>query len=92
MNVRPLTPADAAAVAELAGADEAALRGTPSRLQEADILAWWSHVELEPDSWLFQEAGTPVAAGWFHPYGEKGVGSAAGSRSSARHARASTGA
>ena len=73
MNVRPLTPGDAAAVAELAGADEAALRGTPSRLQEADVLAWWSHVELEPDSWLFEEAGTPVAAGWFHPYGEKGA-------------------
>jgi len=73
MNVRPITRADADAVAVMAAADEAALRGSPSRLEASDVLAWWDRVDLETDSWLFEDAGKPVAAGWFHLYGDKGA-------------------
>ena len=73
MNVRPITRDDADAVATMAAADETVLRGSPSLLQASDILAWWERVEFEPDSWLFEDAGKPAAAAWFHPYGDKGA-------------------
>lgn len=72
MNVRPITRDDAAAVAAMA-ADESVLRGSPSLLQASDVLAWWERVDLGRDSWLFENAGRLVAAGWFHLYGDKGA-------------------
>ena len=72
MNARPLTRDDADAVAALVATDNEALRGRPSQLQSRDVLDWWSLVDLPHDSWLFHEEGEPVAAGWFHVYGDKG--------------------
>ena len=71
MNVRAITDGDAEAVAALVRADEEALRGRPSHVDSATITAWWGRTEFERDSWLFEEDGAPVAAGWLFPYGEK---------------------
>jgi mycothiol synthase len=73
MNVRPITGADAAAVAALAAADEEALNGHPSRLEPNDPLAWWAHVDLERESWLFEDEGGPLAAAWFELHGDVGT-------------------
>jgi mycothiol synthase len=67
---RPATREDAAVVAALLAADEAALLGRPSRLTTVDVEAWWVGIDLERDSWLLEEEGRPVAIGWFeyhHP-------------------------
>lgn len=73
MNARSLSPRDAAAVAAIANADEAAFLGHPSRLGEGDVLSWWELVDLAQHGWLFEEDGAIVAAGWFQPYGDKGI-------------------
>jgi len=62
---RPATRADAAAVAALVAADETALLGRPSRVVAGDMLAWWSRCDLETNSWLLEENGRLVGAGWF---------------------------
>jgi mycothiol synthase len=62
---RPARREDAVAVAALVAADESVLLGRPSRLAEIDVLDWWSRVDLERDSWLFEEHGGVVAMGWF---------------------------
>lgn len=56
---------DASVVAALVARDETVLLGRPSRLTEIDVLDWWSRVDLERDSWLFEEDGSVVAIGWF---------------------------
>jgi mycothiol synthase len=71
--IRPLTSDDAGAVAALAAADEEAFRGEPSRLQPTDVLAWWERTDLARDSWLYEDAGGPVAVGWFELWGEIGM-------------------
>lgn len=73
MNARPLTLADASAIAVLVRADDEALRGRPSHVDVTEVLAWWSRTNLAQDSWLFDEGGEPVAAGWVFPYGPKAV-------------------
>jgi len=73
MKVRPITRDDAGAVAALAAADEEALHGRPSRLQANDVLAWWVRTDLEHESWLHEDAGGPLAAGWFGLEGDIGV-------------------
>lgn len=70
---RPAERADAAAVAALAAADEAALLGRPSRLGERDVLDWWSRADLERDSWLLEEHGSLVGMGWFETRGDLGL-------------------
>jgi mycothiol synthase len=69
---RPATREDAAAVAALLAEDEAELLGRPSRLAAIDVVGWWSDVDLEADSWVLEEAGRPVAVGWFELYGPIG--------------------
>jgi mycothiol synthase len=71
VNVRPIVREDAEAIAHIAAADEEALRGRPSHIGAPDVLDWLSRSELPIDSWLFEEGGAPVAAGWFSPWGEK---------------------
>ena len=73
MNERPLTVADAPAMAALLKADEEALRGRPSRVQPNDVEAWWVRADLANESWLFEEGGVPLAAGWFELYGTIGT-------------------
>ena len=65
MNVRPITDADIEAVAALAAADETAFHGRPSRLGANDVLGWLARVDLEQDSWLYEEGGTLAAVSWF---------------------------
>jgi mycothiol synthase len=60
-------------VAALAAADETALLRVPSRLGEIDILNWWTRVEIERDSWLLEEDGELVAAGWYQTAEELGM-------------------
>ena len=69
---RPATREDAAAVAAILAEDEADLLGRPSRLAALDVVDWWSRVDLERDSWMLEEGGRPVAAGWFERYGPIG--------------------
>jgi mycothiol synthase len=70
---RPASRADAVAVAALVAADEAVLLGRPSRLGEIDVLDWWSRVDLEWASWLFEEDGNVVATGWFERRDDLGL-------------------
>jgi len=65
MSTRPITEADMEAVASLAGEDEAALQGRPSRLGPNDVRGWLGRVDLAQDSWLYEEDGKLVAVSWF---------------------------
>jgi mycothiol synthase len=71
VKVRPLTSEDAPAIAALVRADDEAFRGRPSHVDATEVLAWWGRADLARDSWLFEDAGRPVAAGWVFPYGHK---------------------
>ena len=71
MTERPLTDADAPAIAELVAADSEVVTGRPSHLGPSDVRGWWSRVDLAQDSWLLEEDGMPAAAAWLFPYGEK---------------------
>ena len=73
MSWRPLTVEDAATVAAIAGADEAAFHGRPSRVQASDVEAWWERADLASSSWLYEEDGAPLAFGWFELYGDIGT-------------------
>jgi mycothiol synthase len=65
MNARPIADADTEAIASLAGADEAALHGRRElRVGVADVRTWLARVDLERDSWVFEEDGRIVAGGW----------------------------
>jgi mycothiol synthase len=70
---RPATAKDAAAVAALVAADEAVLLGRPSRITEIDILDWWNRTDLANESWLLEEDGALVGAGWSEARDELGM-------------------
>jgi len=70
---RPARQDDATAVAAVAGDDEAALLGHPSRLGPTDVLDWWGRTDLERNSWLLEEAGELVGVGWFESVDELGT-------------------
>lgn len=73
MNVRPLRNSDVEAVASLIAEDEAALNGRPSRTGVADVRGWLADVDLERDSWLYHENGTPTAVSWLFRHGELAI-------------------
>ena len=60
MNIRPATKEDAAAVAELFGSVEKAVRGR-SILDEETIHSWWQGIAFETNTWLCEEDGALVA-------------------------------
>lgn len=60
---RPLRREDAALVAEMLEEDERWL-GLRTEIGETDVLAWWIRTNLDEDSWLLEEDGRAVAAGW----------------------------
>ena len=64
MNSRALTIGDFPAVAAFLAEDETHLFGRPSRLGVTDVTTWLAHVDLERDTWLFEEDGEVVALGW----------------------------
>jgi GNAT superfamily N-acetyltransferase len=73
MSWRPLTLEDAPMVAAVAGADELALRGRPSQIQANDVEKWWERTDLERSFWVYEEGASPLALGWFEPYGDAGT-------------------
>lgn len=65
MNTRPITDVDIDAVLALAAEDESALQGRPSRLGTNDVRGWLARVDLEKESWLYEQEGKLVAVSWF---------------------------
>ena len=67
-----MTVGDFAAIAVFLAEDESHLFGRPSRLGETDVAAWLSRVNLERDTWLFQEDEQIAALGWVEANDEVG--------------------
>jgi mycothiol synthase len=65
VSTRPITDEDIEAVVALAVEDESVLQGRPSRLGTNDVRGWLVRVDLEQDSWLYEEDGKLVAVSWF---------------------------
>jgi ribosomal protein S18 acetylase RimI-like enzyme len=63
---------DAAAVAELFGAVEEALRGRPSQLDADAIHGWWQTIAFKTNTWLMEEDGMLLAAAFARAYGDRG--------------------
>src|SRR6267142_1450178 len=66
---RPFTDEDVEGVTTLVVQDEENSTGRPSRLGPADVRAWLSGVDYEADTWLLEDDGRVVAAGWHEPNG-----------------------
>jgi mycothiol synthase len=73
VNVRPITPDDFPAFAAFLADDESELFGRPSRVGVADVTAWLSGPDLSKDTWLFEEDGRLVAAGWIEKHDDTGL-------------------
>lgn len=73
MNERPLTSGDVAAVVAMVREEEEAVLGIASHVEKRDVEEWLARSDLAVDSWLFEENGAALAAGWFTPYGDHGV-------------------
>ena len=73
MNVRPITPDDFPALAAFLAEDETHLFGRPSRVGVADVTAWLFGPDLTSDTWLFEEDGRLVAAGWVEKHHDTGI-------------------
>jgi len=73
VNVRPISPDDFVALAAFLAEDETHLFGRPSRLGVADVTAWLSGPDLTSDTWLFEEDGRLVAAGWVEKHHDTGI-------------------
>ena len=73
MNVRLITPDDFPALAAFLAEDETHLFGRPSRVGVADVTAWLSGPDLTSDTWLFEEDGRLVAAGWVEKHHDTGI-------------------
>jgi mycothiol synthase len=65
VSTRPITDEDIEAVVALAVEYESVLQGRPSRLGTNDVRGWLTRVDLEQDSWLYEEDGKLVAVSWF---------------------------
>jgi mycothiol synthase len=70
--LRPATPADAAAVAELFGSVEEMVLGRPSTLDEQAVHGWWQNIDFETNTWLFEEYGAFVAGAFGKVFGSRG--------------------
>jgi len=73
VRVRPITPNDFPGLAAFLADDETHLFGRPSRVGVADVTAWLSGPDLTSDTWLFEEDGRLVAAGWVEKDHETGI-------------------
>lgn len=63
---RPARPEDAERVAGVLAALEASLGHEPATAA-GDVRQWWSHAELDRDSWLFEEDGRVLGIVWLFP-------------------------
>ena len=69
-----MTAEDFPAVASFLADDETRLFGRPSRLGLADVIGWLAPVDLERNTWLFEEEdGQIVALGWAEVHDDAGV-------------------
>jgi mycothiol synthase len=74
VNIRPATKDDFAAIAELFGSLEEAIRGRPSPLDANTVDGWLHTVALETNTWLVaDDDGTLVAAAFGQLHGDRGV-------------------
>jgi mycothiol synthase len=73
VNVRPITPDDVPALAAFLAEDETDVFGRPSRVGVPDVTAWLSGNDLGNDSWLYEEDGAIVAAGWVEKHHDTGI-------------------
>src|SRR5438132_8714905 len=73
---RPFAGADIESLATLLALDEEHTLGRPTKLAPSDVRAWLSEVDLANHTWLTEEDGTAVAAGWIWRRGElaNGIG------------------
>jgi ribosomal protein S18 acetylase RimI-like enzyme len=62
VNVRPATPEDAGAVADLFNALEETLLGHSSSFDVEAVRGWWQTIDYETNTWLIEDGGRLVAA------------------------------
>lgn len=73
MNVRAASDSDLERVLAMLAADEEYLTRKPSRIGVADLRSWLNGVDLEHDTWLYEEGGVIAGFGWVDPHGEIGI-------------------
>jgi len=73
MNTRPATRDDFPAIAELFNAADEAAIGRPASIDVHEVDAWLGSVNLETNTWLFEEEGDLVAAGFAQLHGDVGI-------------------
>lgn len=71
MNVRPFSEEDFPIVAELL-ADDERHHGRPGQIGANEVREWTSTSDLVNGSWLYEDAGGPVAVGWTGTQGDAG--------------------
>jgi ribosomal protein S18 acetylase RimI-like enzyme len=72
VKVRPATPDDLAALAELFGSVEEAVNGRPSRLDAVAVDGWLHTIAFDTNTWLFEEDGQAVAGAFAQAFGVRG--------------------
>jgi ribosomal protein S18 acetylase RimI-like enzyme len=83
MDVRPATRNDLPAIAELFGSVEEHILGRPSTLVAEAVEGWLHSIAFETNTWLFEEDGQLVAAGFAERHGDR-AGAAGAVRPSAQ--------
>jgi mycothiol synthase len=73
MNIRPITEGDLDAVVRIAADDETVIFGRASRIGVADVRGWLSRVNLEADSWLYDDGNGLLAVSWFEHSDDLGI-------------------
>jgi mycothiol synthase len=73
VKVRPVTSDDFPALAAFLADDGTHLFGHPSRVGVADVTAWLSGLDLAGDTWLYEDDGRLVAAGWVEKHHDTGI-------------------
>jgi GNAT superfamily N-acetyltransferase len=73
MNPRPATRDDFPAIAELFTTADEAILGRPALIDVHEVDAWLGNLSLDTNTWLFEEDGALVAAGFAQLHGEIGL-------------------
>jgi len=74
MSGRPIAEGDLDAVVALIVVDEEHLQGRPSQVTIGDVREWMRGVELERESWLFEDDEGITGVCWSNVHGELGFG------------------
>jgi GNAT superfamily N-acetyltransferase len=73
VDPRPATRDDFAAIAELFNTADEAVFGRPAHIDVHEVDAWLGTTALATNTWLFEEDGALVAAGFAEMHGEIGI-------------------